>query len=60
MEMVGLYCDIGDRDRAMSALERAHAERASTLIWLKLEPRYDPIRGEPRFQEILRELNLNS
>jgi hypothetical protein len=44
----------------MSALERAHTERASTLIWLRQEPRYDPIRGEARFKEIMHELNLDS
>jgi hypothetical protein len=29
------------------------------LIWLKVEPRYDPFRSDARFQELLRKLNLN-
>jgi hypothetical protein len=34
-------------------------ERQSALIVLGTEPRYDPLRSEPRFQAMLKELKLN-
>ena len=36
-----------------SLLDKAYAERDGTLVWLKVHPRLDPIRGEPRFRDLL-------
>jgi hypothetical protein len=34
-------------------LERAYAERDGPLVWLKVHPRLDSIRDEPRFRDLL-------
>ena len=52
------YIGIGINDKALSWLEKAYAERSSSLTALKVDPIYDPLRGEPRFQELMRQVGL--
>jgi DNA-binding winged helix-turn-helix (wHTH) protein/Flp pilus assembly protein TadD len=47
---------IDDRHHAIRCLERAEAARSGWLVYLRTEPRFDPLRGEPRFQELLARL----
>jgi TolB-like protein/class 3 adenylate cyclase/Tfp pilus assembly protein PilF len=51
--------EAGDREAALATLERAVAERDWYLIRLPLAPHWDPLRGDPRFQEILRRIGLD-
>jgi len=39
-------------------LEKAYREHSSSLTALKVDPIYDPLRGEPRFQELVRRIGL--
>jgi len=53
-----IYAAAGDRDRAFEWLERAYRERN---IWhLKVEPRLDPLRSDPRFQALLRKAGFDT
>lgn len=54
------YAVTGDNDRALDWLERAYSERDGTLVWLKVHPRLDGLRGEPRFRDLLARLRLDS
>jgi hypothetical protein len=47
----------GDTSRALDWLERAHRERTFLLPFL-LHPVYDPLRSQPRFQRIVRDIGL--
>jgi DNA-binding winged helix-turn-helix (wHTH) protein len=47
---------IDDPEHAMRCLERAEAARSGWLVYLRTEPRFDPLRGEARFQELLARL----
>ncbi len=53
-----LYTGLGDRERALEELNRAYEERAGWLITIKVEPLFDPLRSDPRFQDILRRMKL--
>jgi len=53
-----IYIALGDKQSGFQWLERAYQERDENFIHLKVDPRLDPIRGEPRFQELLQRLNL--
>jgi DNA-binding winged helix-turn-helix (wHTH) protein len=50
-----VYVGLGARGRALELLERAYAERDVWLTWLTVEPRFDALRTEPRFQELQRQ-----
>jgi eukaryotic-like serine/threonine-protein kinase len=52
------YAVIGDNARALDWLGKAYAERDGTLVWLKVHPRLDGLRGEPRFRELLARMRL--
>lgn len=53
-----IHAGLGDRERALSALEAAYRERSHWLVWLKRDPRWDEIRAQPRFQELVRRVGL--
>jgi tetratricopeptide (TPR) repeat protein len=49
---------LGDRDSALTWLHKACVERSNFVHWLKVEPVWDPLRPDPRFAAILREMRL--
>jgi len=57
-ELAVLYVGLGDRDQALSALERGYTEHDLQLQFLAIEPHYDALRSEPRFKELIRKVGL--
>lgn len=55
-----IYAGLGDRDRAFSSLEAAYRERTHWLIWLKRDPRWNDIRSDARFRDLVRRVGLPS
>jgi class 3 adenylate cyclase len=53
-----VYVGLAERDRAIAWLERAYEERSSWLVWIGVEPRFDPLRTDPRFLSLLRRMRL--
>ena len=53
--LAALYWLVGDRDRAFSLLDQAYVERDWTMRELKVNPMFDPMRGDPRFQKLCEE-----
>jgi serine/threonine-protein kinase len=53
-----LYAALGDKEAAFKSLEQAYAERDPQLQFLKVEPGYDALREDPRFQEWLRKVGF--
>ncbi|MBZ5597125.1 MAG: winged helix-turn-helix domain-containing protein [Acidobacteriia bacterium] len=49
---------VGDKDQALTWLEKAAEQHSNELTSLKVNPAYDSLRGEPRFQELLRRVGL--
>jgi len=49
---------LGNLDEAVTLLERAYAERSPALTALAVDPLYDPLRGDPRFERLLVRLGL--
>ena len=52
------YAGLGQKDKALDWLERAYAERSAEMPNLKIEPLFDNLRSEPRFQELMRRMNF--
>ena len=48
-ETAMVHVALGDADAAFDWLDRAYEERAAWLTYLRVDPRLDPIRGDPRF-----------
>ena len=53
-----LSAPIGETEEAMTWLERAYEERDPLLINAKTDPRFDPLRSDPRFQDLLRRIGF--
>jgi len=51
---------LGNRDAAFERLERAFDERTRALVWIAVDPQYDPLRHDPRFDTLLRRMGLAS
>jgi serine/threonine protein kinase/Tfp pilus assembly protein PilF len=49
---------LGKDEEAFESLERACEERSAQLIWLRLEPVFDRLRLDPRFEDLLRSIGL--
>jgi TolB-like protein/DNA-binding winged helix-turn-helix (wHTH) protein/Flp pilus assembly protein TadD len=55
---VNAYLGLGDNERAFAWLERAYQEKSNILQFLKVLPFFDPVRGDPRFADLLRRVGL--
>lgn len=53
-----VYTGLGDKERAFFWLDKAYQERASWMVYLKEYSDFDPLRSDPRFQDLLKKVNL--
>jgi TolB-like protein/Tfp pilus assembly protein PilF len=49
-----IYAGLREKENALVALERARDQNDASLIWLRVDSRFDWLRAEPRFQELLK------
>jgi TolB-like protein/Tfp pilus assembly protein PilF len=56
--IASIYVGLGDKDKAVDWLEKACDERSTALVYVKADPVFDDLRGEPRFIAILERLGL--
>lgn len=54
-----VYAGLGENDQAFAWLNKGYEERTHWLVWLKLDPRWDSLRSDPRFTELLRRVGLS-
>ena len=52
------YAQLGEKDQAFAWLEKGFEKRDSPMFRLKVEPCWDPLRDDPRFQDLLRRMNF--
>jgi serine/threonine-protein kinase len=53
-----VHLGLGEHDQALTWLEKAYEERFARLSYLRREAIWDPLRQDPRFQDLLRRINL--
>lgn len=53
-----VYAELHQPDSAFAWLDRAYAERTNWLVWLNRDPRWKPIRDDPRFAKIVARMRL--
>ncbi len=52
------YAALGERDEALRWLERAYESHVWEMIFVNTSPEFDPLRTDPRFQELVRHMGL--
>lgn len=55
-----IYAALERQAEALAELERSHAEQDSTLVSVNIDPRFDPLRQEPRFKALLSRMGFPS
>jgi serine/threonine protein kinase/Flp pilus assembly protein TadD len=53
-----VYMGLGERDHALAELNKAYEERAGWIIFLKVDPLFDSLRDDPRFEALVRKMGL--
>ena len=49
---------MGNTDQALALLEKAYTQHSDILTRIKVDPAYDPLRSDPRFQDLVRRVGL--
>ena len=53
-----VYAGLGENDKSFEWINKAYDERSNWLVWLKSDPRWDPIRSDKRFAELVHRVGL--
>jgi hypothetical protein len=49
---------LGDLSQALALLEQGYRDRDDWMVWMKVDPHMDPVRSDPRFQDLMRRMNF--
>jgi serine/threonine-protein kinase len=55
-----VHAGLGEKDQAFEWLERAFTERDKGMLFLKVDQALDPLRSDPRFDDLVRRMNFPS
>jgi hypothetical protein len=53
-----VYVALGEKENTLTWLRKAYDERSPQLPFLNVDPRWDPLRSDPQFQDLLRRMKL--
>ena len=56
--LVNVYLGLGDKEQTFVWLEKAFQERSNYVAYLKVFPLLDPIRSDPRYNDLIRRTGL--
>jgi hypothetical protein len=57
-KLMWMHIHLGEREQAFAWMEQAYAARSTALSTIKVNPGFDPLRADPRFQSVLRRMRL--
>jgi serine/threonine-protein kinase len=58
LDIAIVYLGLGDREATFAWLEKAYQVHATALVYLAVDPRFDTVREDRRFEELLRRIGL--
>jgi hypothetical protein len=53
-----VYVGLGEKQQALAWLEKAYEDRDVRLVFLNVEPKWDALRAEERFTDLIRRMGL--
>ncbi len=53
-----IHVGLGSQDEALRWLENGYEQRAYFMLTINVDPRYDPLRSDPRFQDLRRRIGF--
>ncbi len=53
-----VFAGLGNKDQALAALEKAFQQKSTLLTYVKMDARFDPLRPDPRFADLLHRMGL--
>jgi TolB-like protein/DNA-binding winged helix-turn-helix (wHTH) protein len=56
--VASMWARLGDKEKTLTWLERSYPSRDFLLAFLAVDPLFDPLHGEPRFQALVRKIGL--
>jgi TolB-like protein/Flp pilus assembly protein TadD len=60
VDIATVYVGLGLPDETFAWLEKAYADRAYGLVLMNTDPRFDPVRSDPRFADLIRRVGLSA
>ena len=57
-QLATIYAGLGEKDEAFRMLEKGYEERSVGMLYLAIDPFWDPIRSDPRYADLLRRIGL--
>jgi tetratricopeptide (TPR) repeat protein len=58
MSVALVYAGLNEKDQAIASLENAYADRDGSLIFMKVHPFLDPVRGDSRYVGLLQKVGM--
>jgi TolB-like protein/Flp pilus assembly protein TadD len=55
-----IYAGLGDKEQALNKLEQAYRDRVPLLMFIGVDPWFDVLRPDPRFQDLVRRVGLSA
>lgn len=59
-DIAAVFAGLGENEPALEWLSKAFDERSGFLVYIKCDRRFDVVRSDPRFLELMRKMNLPS
>ncbi|HKS26079.1 MAG TPA: protein kinase [Thermoanaerobaculia bacterium] len=53
-----IYAALGEKDKALELLQKVYDDRSESVVWLKVDPTFDTLRNDPRFQALMKKAGL--
>jgi len=58
VNMARIYAGLGEKEKAFEWLEKSYTDHSIGFASIKVDPRFDPLRSDPRFTNLLRRMNI--
>jgi len=53
-----IHAALGEKEQALELLQKVYDDRSESIVWLKVDPTFDTLRGDPRFQGLVKKAGL--